>query len=67
MMLGYVKKSVSKSDKRVCYIELTEKLKKYCQESSKKFNKVYNDCLSFLTKDELEEFNNILLKINNNL
>jgi len=64
---GYVIKKTSLEDKRVCYIELTEGLKKYFVESYKKLNKVYNECLSFLTEDELEQFNNLLLKINDNL
>jgi len=64
---GYVIKKVSDKDKRVCYIELTEQLKKYFTDGYNKFNKVYNDYLSFLTEEELKQLNTILLKINNNL
>lgn len=64
---GYVIKKVSKEDKRVCYIELTEQLKKCFNDGYKKFNKVYNEYLSFLTEEELNQLNTILLKINDNL
>jgi len=64
---GYVTKKVSVEDKRVCYIELTENIKKYFEESYKKLNKFYNDCLDFLTEDEFEQLNSLLLKIDNNL
>lgn len=64
---GYVIKKVSENDKRVCYIELTEQLKRYFNESYNKLNSFYNECLNFLTKDEFEQLNNILLKIDNNL
>jgi len=64
---GYVIKKVSDKDKRVCYIELTEQLKKYFTDGYNKFNKVYNYYLSFLTEEELKQLNTILLKINNNL
>ena len=64
---GYVTKKVSDEDKRVCYIELTEQLKKYFNESYKKLNQVYEDCLSFLTTEEMNQLNHILLKINENL
>lgn len=64
---GYVTKTVSKEDKRVCYIELTEQLKSNIEKSYHKLNDFYQDCLSFLTKEELDEFNSILLKIHENL
>lgn len=64
---GFVTKKVSNNDKRVCYIELTEEIKKYFIEGYKKLNKMYNDCLSFLTEEEVEQFNTLLLKINDNL
>ena len=64
---GYVTKKVSAEDKRVCYIELTEQLKKYFSESYKKLNKFYNECLNFLTEDEFKQLNSLLLKIDNNL
>ena len=64
---GYVTKTISKEDKRVCYIELTEQIKNNIEKSYQKLNKVYKDCLSCLTDEELNEFNHILLKINNNL
>lgn len=64
---GYVTKKVSKEDKRVCYIELTENIKKYFEESYKKLNKFYNECLNFLTEDEFQQLNTLLLKIDNNL
>ena len=64
---GYVTKKVSNDDKRVCYIELTENLKKYFEDSYKKLNKFYNDCLDFLTEDEFKQLNNLLIKIDNNL
>ena len=64
---GYVTKKISEKDKRVCYIELTEQLKKYFTESYKKLNKIYNDCLTFLTEEEMNQLNTLLLKINDNL
>lgn len=64
---GYVTKKVSEEDKRVCYIELTENLKKYFNESYNKLNKFYNECLNFLTEDEFKQLNSLLLKIDNNL
>lgn len=64
---GYVTKTVSKEDKRVCYIELTEQIKNNIDNSYQKLNKIYKDCLSFLTDEELNEFNHILLKIHKNL
>ena len=64
---GYVTKSISNSDKRVCYIELTENIKKYFNESYQKLNQFYQECMSFLSNEELKEFNTILLKINDNL
>lgn len=64
---GYVTKKTSEEDKRVCYIELTEQLKKYFNDSYKKLNKLCQDCLSFLTEEEMLQFNTILLKINDNL
>lgn len=64
---GYVTKTVSKDDKRVYYIEVTEQVKKYLNDSYQKLNKVYNDCLSFLSEEEMMQLNHILLKINDNL
>ena len=64
---GYVTKKVSEDDKRVCYIELTENLKKYFNENYNKLNKFYNECLNFLTEDEFKQLNSLLLKIDNNL
>lgn len=64
---GYVTKKVSEKDKRVCYIELTEQLKKYFDESYNKLNKFYKECLDFLTEDEVKQLNSLLLKIDNNL
>lgn len=64
---GYVTKSISEKDKRVCYIEVTEQVKKYFADSCKTLNKMYNDCLSFLTEEEMIQLNSILLKINENL
>lgn len=64
---GYVTKKISEKDKRVCYIELTEQLKKYFDESYNKLNKFYKECLDFLTEDEVKQLNNLLLKIDNNL
>lgn len=64
---GYVTKKVSEKDKRVCYIELTEQLKKYFDESYNNLNKFYKECLNFLTEDEMNELNSLLLKIDNNL
>lgn len=64
---GYVTKKTSEKDKRVCYIELTENIKKYFNDSYQKLNQIYKECMSFLTKEELNEFNTILLKINDNL
>lgn len=64
---GYVTKSISEKDKRVCYIEVTEQVKKYFNESCKVLDKMYNDCLSFLTEEEMIQLSNILLKINENL
>lgn len=64
---GYVTKKVSEKDKRVCYIELTEQLKKYFDESYNKLNKFYKECLDFLTEEEVKQLNSLLLKIDNNL
>lgn len=64
---GYVTKSVCEKDKRVCYIELTEQVKKHFNESYKKLNKMYKERLSFLTEEEMEQLSHILLKINDNL
>ena len=64
---GYVTKNISEEDKRVCYIELTEQLKKYFNESYNRLNKFYNECLNFLTEDEFAQLNDLLLKIDNNL
>lgn len=64
---GYVIKKISENDKRVCYIELTEQIKKYLNDSYNKLNKMYKDCLSFLSEDELEQLNSLLLKVNENL
>lgn len=64
---GYVTKTVSKEDKRVCNIELTEQIKKLFRETYKKINQICNECLSYLTQEEYELFNSLLLKINENL
>ena len=64
---GYVTKKISEKDKRVCYVELTEHLKKYFSDSYKKLNKVCSECFSFLTEDEINQLNRLLLKINDNL
>lgn len=64
---GYVTKNISKEDKRIYYVELTEEIKKHFIEGYKNFNKMINECLSFLTEEEVEQFNNLLLKINENL
>ena len=64
---GYVTKTVSNEDKRVCYIELTEQIQNNLEKSYQKINEFYQDCLSFLSEEELNEFYHILLKIHNNL
>ena len=64
---GYVIKQVSNKDKRVCYIEVTDKIKKYFNETYSKLNSIYNECFSVLTKEELDSLKSILLKLNNNL
>jgi len=48
------------------YIELTKNLQKYYKASQKSLNKMYKDCLSFLSDEEFNQLNNILLKINKN-
>ena len=64
---GYVTKTTSEEDKRVCNIELTEQIKNLFIETYKKINQLCNECLSFLTQEEFEIFNSLLLKINENL
>lgn len=64
---GYVTKSICEKDKRVCYIELTNQIKNQLNETYKKINNMYNEFLSFLTKEEIEQFSYLLLKINDNL
>lgn len=60
---GYVIKTLSTTDKRVYYIELSEEMKVYFKESYKSLNQLYDKCLSTLSKEEIENLNNILLKI----
>ena len=60
---GYVTKTVSNEDKRVCYIELTEQIKNNLEKSYQKIKEFYQDCLSFLSEEELNEFNHILLLV----
>ena len=64
---GYVTKEYSKDDRRVCFIELTPKLKLKFNDYYRDLNKLYDESLSFLTKKEKEDLDNILLKINENL
>jgi len=64
---GLVTKTVSLEDRRICYIELTEQIKKHFVENYKKLNKMCKECLSFLSEEEFEQFSNLLLKINENL
>lgn len=64
---NYVIKTTSSLDKRVCYIELSEDTEKYLINSYEKLNNLYNECLSFLSKEEIDNLNDILLKINRNL
>lgn len=63
----YVVKTVSTIDKRVYYIELSEDMKVYFEESYKTLNKLYDECLSSLSDEEIKNLNNILIKINKNL
>lgn len=63
--LEYVIKTLSTTDKRVYYIELSENMKMYFKESYKSLDKLYNKCLSTLSEEEKESLNNILVKINN--
>ena len=63
----YIVKTTAVHDKRISYIELTEDMKIYFQNSYKKLDKIYNEYLSFLSKEEIETLNKILLKINRNL
>ena len=64
---GYVIKKNSEQDRRVCYIELSEQLKKHLQDFNQKLNEFYSDCLSFLSNEELTQLKSILLKIDQNL
>ena len=64
---GYVTKRISDKDKRVCYIELTETIKNHITDSYRKLNKVYKECLNFLTDEEINQLSNLLFKINENL
>lgn len=63
----YVIKTLSNSDKRVYYIELSEDMKIYFEGSYKTLNQLYNKCLSSLSKEELKSLNAILVKINSTL
>lgn len=63
----YIVKTTCTHDKRVSYLELTEDMKIYFQNSYKKLDELYNECLSFLSKEEIEILNKILIKINRNL
>ncbi len=64
---GYVIKKVSSVDKRVCYLELTENIKKIFEESYKKLNEFWNSCLDVLTKEEFEELKKLLMKLDENI
>ena len=64
---GLVIKNTSDKDHRVCYIELTEEIKKLFKECYNQLNKMYSDCLSFLTEEEINEFSGLLIKINDNI
>ncbi len=64
---GYVIKKVSSVDKRVCYLELTENIKKIFEENYKKLNEFWNSCLDVLTKEEFEELKKLLMKLDENI
>ena len=64
--LGYVKKEKCKKDRRVTYVEITEK----SEEIEEKFNEISKDVYSTAYKnfseDEKELFLKLLKKLNNN-
>lgn len=64
---GYVQKVPSKKDKRVYYLEINDMVKQYFAESYRRFDKIYENCLSVLNEDEIKQLKNILSKIDNNL
>jgi len=64
---GYVIKTISATDKRVYHVALTKEMKKYIEKSYEKLDALYKECLSLITKQELEMLNTILHKINNSI
>lgn len=64
---GYVIKTISKKDKRVHYVEITKDMKKYIEKSYENLDALYKECLSLLTKNELDTLYTALLKINSHI
>ncbi|AJA48806.1 transcriptional regulator [Clostridium pasteurianum DSM 525 = ATCC 6013] len=64
---GYVQKISCEKDRRVYYLEISDNVKQYFDESYRRFDKIYENCLSVLSKDEIKQLKSILTKIDNNL
>lgn len=65
--LGYVYKTQNENDKRNYNLILTSTTKKYFDETTKEEQKIYQKCLSVLTKEEKKSLIEILSKINKNM
>lgn len=61
---GYVLKEPSLTDKRVSYLKLNKDLQNYCLENTRLFDKVFIECISTLSKEEVKQLNYLIRKVN---
>lgn len=61
---GYVYKEPSLTDKRVSYLKLSKALQNYCLDNTKLFNKVFLECLSALSDEEIDQLKYLISKVN---
>lgn len=66
LKLGYIKKEKSKEDRRITYIELTEKSEKIKYKFDDISKQVYSTAYKNFTIEEKEIFLKLLKKLNNN-
>ncbi|MDN6968532.1 MarR family transcriptional regulator [Oenococcus sp. UCMA 17063] len=61
---GYLSKQPSLTDKRISYLKLSEELQAYCRNSYQLFDQVFLDCISVLSKEEQDQLEYLINKVN---
>lgn len=61
---GYLTKTLSQTDKRVSYLELTPDYKEHCRKNFQLADDIFEELLTILTDEEREQLSHLINKLN---